>query len=358
MALDTNSAINSVVPSTASTPSSPQASNTASSAPESHGSAQAAQQTEKAVATNASTDATSAVTPPQTEGVSKAEEKKAEDKLSPKFAALTRKEREIQSQTQKLKTEQAKIGEARTKMEAEIASERAKISEDVKKVQEFESLKKMNPLKAFEALGFTYQQLTDIVLNEGKPTPEMEMSRLQSEMDAKLEAYKKEQSDERAKLTRESEERQKKELEEQQAKLKAQEAEYIAEFQKSIEDFVATNADSYEFITVNEQVPLVFATVERHYEETGKVLTIKEAADLVEQFLEKRVEQNLATKKLKAKVSPPSSPKEDIQANPKTTQAIPSQAPKTLTNSMTASSVSSPALSERERIQRALNRLS
>lgn len=311
---------------------------------------------------NAPLDAKSPTSTPSKESEEKKEQEAPKDeKLASKFAALSRKERQVVAKQQELKAAEAKIAEERSKMIAEVEAEKAKVQSEIKKVQEFEQLKKMNPLKAMEFLGYTYQQLGEIFLNDGKPTPEQEINRVKSEMEERLEAYKREQLESAKKAQEEQELKAKKAQEEETKRIEAERLQVIEEFQTEINEYLLGNQDNYELINTNEQHDLVFATVEQHFEKTGRVLSIKEAADLVERFLEQQVEKNLATKKLKAKVSPPSTakveqaPKEDTQVkSQETAPATPVAKSKTITNDMTASSISKPADTEEERWKRAL----
>jgi hypothetical protein len=97
-----------------------------------------------------------------------------------------------------------------------------------------------------------------------------------------------------------------------------------------------------------DSADLVYDTVEEYFAKTNKVLSIPEACDLVESYLEKQVEKSLATKKLSARVSKqePSSP----------TANKPSEPRRTLTNNDYTSSTPSfvsPKV-ENDRMSRAL----
>ena len=60
-----------------------------------------------------------------------------------------------------------------------------------------------------------------------------------------------------------------------------------------VKGFVDGNSDTYEFIKANGAEEVIYDVVEAHYKESGKILTIKEAADAVESHLEDEAEKLL-----------------------------------------------------------------
>ncbi len=301
-----------------------------------------------------------------------------DDKIGSKFAALTRKERQVVAKQQELKAEEAKIAESKVKAESELTSERAKIAaeraelvEQRKEVTEFHSLKKLNPLEAMAKLGFTYDQITDAVLNDGKPSPERVLERKAKEMEDKFEAFRKEQAEKEAAIEKAKEERVLKAAEEEKAALSAEQDKLIKDFKTGISSHISSNVANYELINENystEQAEeIIYAVVVEHLARTSQegkatVLNAKEASDLVEAYLEKQIERNLATNKFKAKVSPIAAPtaspsKEDESATSSKADAItpsPTETKKTITNDLTASSTKIEVLSEKDRMAKAL----
>lgn len=293
----------------------------------------------------------------------KVEVAKPEDKISSKFAALSRKEREVYQKKQELKAEEARIAELRSKDELTLKEARAQIESERKEIEEFRALKKDNPLKVLEKLGITYQQLTDIVLNEGKPTPEQLLQNTKEEFESKFSALKREQEEkEKAADARRAaeEEKAKKALDDEQKEIEAKRVEALDNFKSEIDEYVSEKSEEYELTHLNGASHLIFDTIEKYFEETaskdpngvGKVLTIKEAADAVEHYLEMQVEKNLATKKLKAKASPQPT-KEDPSVKP---QANATPSTKTLNNDLASSATvpASAARTEEERMRRAI----
>jgi hypothetical protein len=182
-------------------------------------------------------------------------------------------------------------------------------------------------------LGLSYEQITQFMLNGQKPTPELEMQSIKQEIE---------------KLRTETAEKERiaKQAQEQAAKAEYQRT--LAEFSQEISDFVKTNADTYELTAMYQGEAIVQATIEQHFANTKKILSVKEAADLVEKYFEDQVAAAQKAKKFQAKQTP----KEDGQSKrePGTKQSSP-----TLSNEMTSSAPSLlPAKTEQDRISRAM----
>lgn len=249
---------------------------------------------------------------------------KEDDKFSPKFAALVKKEKEAVKALRFAKEREAVIA----KREAEIAARE-------KAIQELDELYSKNPLEGLKRKGYSYQDLTNMVLNDGKDTPELEVRKVNQRVEDFIK-----QQEEQSKL------REQQELDQ----AKAEQARVIDDFKTEINDFIGEKAEEYELITLYGQSEQVFATIDAHFQKTSaegkpKVMSIKEAADLTEKYLEKLVEDALKTKKLGAKLKPA----EDKKDGPK-------EPSKTLSNAVTSSSAPSmlPAKTENDRIKRAL----
>src|SRR4051812_20153206 len=86
------------------------------------------------------------------ETVAPIEPKEDDIKFGKRFAAITAKERAIKQREAKLKSE----------------------SQAVREYQEAKKQAKLNPIAYLSTLGLDYRQLTDHVLNDQKPTPEMQ----------------------------------------------------------------------------------------------------------------------------------------------------------------------------------------
>ena len=231
-----------------------------------------------------------------------AEAEPKNDEFASKFAALSRKEKALRQR------------------EAEMESRFKEMEDRLKAYEEKENAKepelpldyklKRNPLETLAELGLPYDKLTELALNDGKLTPDMQMEIMRRDLEDK---YSKELESIRNDLL----ERDK----------KAEEQKY----QETINSYVAdltkfVNAsEKYELIKANDAVDLVFDVVENHYNETGNILSNEEAANLVESELEEELKRVMekAGKKLGYGAS---EPKQSIKA--------PAQSP-TLSNSQT-----------------------
>lgn len=222
-----------------------------------------------------------------------------------------------------------------------IAKEREKeLEARLARIQEFESVKS-SPKKALELMGLSYDELTQSMLNDGSIPPEAQIRKL----DEKFEQFKSEQQ--KAEEARELQ--LKKHAEENETKV-------ITEFKGQIGQYIKDNAPRYELTAFEEQQDLVFDVIDEHYKRTidpttgaGKVMSIQEAADKVELFLEQKETKRKELSKIKTiwGMLPPQAQKQ-----------VQSQArQKTLTNSLTASPpapITKVPISDEERVQRAI----
>jgi len=199
---------------------------------------------------------------------SQGEEKKENDLFSSKFAALSRKEKE-------LRRKEAELEEKLRLKEAELED---KLS-GFQGTEAFQSQLKENPLKVLSDLGVTYDDLTQMALNEGSPTTEMLLKRQEEQFKQQLEDLRNEYLND---------------------KKSAEEEKYnqvIDNFVNEITNFVNTN-ETYELIRAQDAVGLVYDVIEEYHEESGRILDVKEAADAVEQYLENQARELLSIKKL------------------------------------------------------------
>ena len=207
---------------------------------------------------------------------------KVDEKFASKFAALTRKEKEIaaarklhEQQMSEFKQQQAEIQKMREEIEQEKQSWKSKL--------------KQNPLKALEEEGFSFEDLNNIALNDSNPTVEMQIRRLQEEMDSK---YSRELAELKKQLQEKEESEARTNLERQQ----------IA-YKRSLEETIDQNVEKYELSSLykGDAVQLAYEVTEEYYNEHKKVLSVEEALDLVEAYFEDEASKVLAAKKLAAK---------------------------------------------------------
>lgn len=269
-------------------------------------------------------------TPAPVEAVTPVEPPKPEP-ASPQFELLAKKEAQIVRAQMESKREREEIAKEREAM--------AKDREEFQRYQERKKLAKLNPTVALEDYGLTYEELTDFQLRGGTPPGEV----IAKSVKEQLEAFKKEHEE---RFTKEREEQ--KRLSEEQAALQ------IEEFKVNMTDYIKEQTDAFELINQYEQYDLVYQTIAEHWEKTKgeqrpRVLSTKEAAELVEKYLEDLVDKGLKSKKFSNKLKPE-------EPAPQTPQKMHEQMAKTLTNSMNSTSVPSglPKQTEDDRIRRAL----
>ena len=231
----------------------------------------------------------------------KPEAKEEAQKFARKFAALSRKEKQ-------LKAREAEYAKKFEELEAKLANiEKPKVEE--KKIDiPFEKRFKQDPFKALEDIGLPYDKLTELALNDRQLTPDMQLERLRDELEngykSKFEQLEKRLNE--------------KEQNEKRARYDNIQKNYI----NKVKGFVDTNSEEYEFIKANNAEQVVYDVVESHYKESGKILTIKEAADAVESHLEEEAEKllklNKVGKRLQAYMEQQNKPEESTIPKPVT----------------------------------------
>lgn len=241
-------------------------------------------------------------------------------KVDPRFSQLARKEAELHRAREAVKAEKAALEQAHRQV---VAFEEAR------------NAAKRDPLAALEALGLSYDDLTEQMLNGKKPTPSGEVAALRQE----LEQLRVEQEQARARAEQAA-----------ASRLEAERAAIIDEARQAAVAHVEANADRYTLTSINGGASLVPQVREQHFARTGQLLTIEQAANLVEKHFE-----GIADRVVKARQGIPAK----AAASTAAPAANPPAAPRTLSNALTASpSVAAPkARTEADRIKAALARL-
>lgn len=237
------------------------------------------------------------------------EAKKPEDLTASKFAALSRKERQIRQTEKAIKAQQVQIAEQMKQLEA------------FKKQQdEFEQTWQQNPYEAMKKRGVDFKTLTEKYVLDEPETPEQKQNDYMKKLEAKLEAF-------------ENQLKQKEELsQKQQEEAAARQADQAkANYLGELTEFVNKNSDKYELIARNDAVGLIYQVMDEVYRAsidpgTGdseyKTPTDYErlrdrAADEVENhFLEEAkslIETNSLKKLLGAQKAPTPEPKKTTQ---------------------------------------------
>lgn len=273
--------------------------------------------------------------PPQDEADQKVAKK--EDPISTKFAALAKKEKLVVRKQEEIKAKEAGF----IKREAAIAEREAKMKES-------DSLWESDVFRALELRGLSYQKLTDMILSGRAAPSEPETQDPKQYAEKLTNKIRKEFEDKEAKREADAKRAQEDAQKRQAEELAAAEENYKAE----VGEYISANPDEYELIGLYGQQDLVLETVKEHYEKTKRVLSVKEASDLVEKYLLSEAEKATKTKKFASRFPSTSAPAKKSEAPaPKQT--------KTLTNNLAQTGASNvPAANDSDRMKRALAALS
>lgn len=251
---------------------------------------------------NLTPEAVDASAPPQEPA---AEEPKvdavADESFAQKLALIARRDRELRTRETRLKEQMAQLDQLK----------------DPKYLEYLEAKKSKNPIKTWEALGYTFEEATQFVLNDQKPTTEKVIADLQAEIKALRE-------------------------EKETEKASAQEREGATIIQRAKHDlkaYIDDAGDTYELIRENNAYGEVWDVIEGYYEQHGKILPHEEACQHVEKYFEDYVTKMKGLKKFAAK------PPEANADNGSSDQKI-IESPKTLTNKL--NSTQSPSEAPKE----------
>ena len=230
-----------------------------------------------------------------------------EEKFAAKFAALSRKEKAIRQREVQLNQQMQ-----------ELQQRLQQIEEQNKQVESYKQIPdrlKKEPLKVLNESGLTFEQLAEMVMNDGKPTQDMVLNEYEKKFMSKVQELEKKLADKEAK--------------EQEDKYN----QAIAQFQGQLTDFVAKTED-YELIRANDSVDLVYQVIEEHFNETGEILSNKEACDAVEEYLLEEAKKLVDREKVKKLLQP---------QTPSKSAAIPGKSSPTLSNAAAAQATKSAA---------------
>lgn len=266
------------------------------------------------------------------------EEPKKKDPMSSRFAALSRKEKEIQEERKRIESERQAFESERKEYQEKLSS--------ASKAQDLLKMAKDDPLGFIRETGVSFEKLADAMLNDdGTLKTQSELSRVKAEVQEQIEALKKEREEDKKSAQKQEEERK---LREQEQYIVQQVEQYKAHTNKVIQE----NPETYELILANNAQDSVWSVIESYFYETGEILEPQAAAEQVEEYLLQQAQKLLTTKKL-------ASPKGAVRD--KSIGVRETKKPsKTLTNDATALSLSDEeidSLSADEALQRAFSML-
>lgn len=246
-----------------------------------------------------------------------------------RFSQLARREAELNRERQRLREERASVEEA---------------ARAAKQFEERKAKARLNPVEALQDLGLSYEEVSEFVVNDNKPTVSAEVQAVRDE----IERLRQEQREEKE-LARQASE----------ARLKQEQESVIQRFNEDAMSFVTSNANKFEFTIANGGEHYVPEIIEKHFHETGELLSIDKAAEIVEAHFEEVAERVARAAKFKAKTSKPAQITAPAVTQTASSTVTSAKQPVTLSNALTASA-SAPAQTrrtEQDRIRAALERL-
>lgn len=241
------------------------------------------------------------------------------DPLSSRFAKLAQQEKRILRQAQELKARE----------EAWKAKEEEYTTSYIPKSALQERLKD-DPLGLMMEHGVTYDQLTQAILNQPNAAQDMAFRQLQSRIE------------ELAKKQTQSETQ----IQEQQQKARDQ---AVNQIRSDAKIMISADPSKFEMIASEGAEEAVVELITETFDSEGRLLSVEEAADEVENFLFERAFKQAQSKKVKDKLAAA------LQAQapaPVVNQQKSGSPIKTLTNAMTASAPT--RLTDKQRRERAI----
>lgn len=220
----------------------------------------------------------------------------------------------------------SRISEERKAFEAE----RAAFVEERKAIEDYKSAMangRRNPLGILKAAGLTLEDVVRAQLADGEPTADLLVRDVEQRSSAE------------SKAIREEVERLRKQLEDRDAREQSVAQERaVAQIRTTIDSHLRDNADKYELITALEQESEVFDLMRLTFQERNQILSVAEAADMIEDFLDKQAERAARTKKVSARFtagqSNTAAPKHTTTADARASKSVPTA---TLTNKQVTS---------------------
>lgn len=243
---------------------------------------------------------------------------KSEEVLSPKFAALARKEKALRAQAL---AERSKLDSERKALEAERA--------ELEKVRSWQSKLKDDPFSVLNEAGLSYEELTNRLLNQ--PGPQDQALRDLQKKIQELEASQKQT------LTQ-AEEAQKRQYEDVKKQIRNEVS------------LLVDGNDTFELIKSQGAEDAVVELIESVYQSEQRLMTAEEAANEVEEYLLDEAMKVAQLKKIQSKLSPPKVEAPEAEKQQTSTSKQP-QSP-TLSNRMVQSTAK--PMSAKERRDRAI----
>lgn len=227
--------------------------------------------------------ASAEATPPVAPDAAAAETEQAakpEDVRASRLAALARREK----QAREAETKARAASEATERQIAAFKAEQQRIeaaAAQARAMEERIANARRNPMEALKALGLDYRTLTEAVLQDGKPTPEMLAADMDARLAAALEAKTKPLLERLEAFEKEREAA-------EAARVEAQYAEARNILDRNVRAFLASPeaAEKYEGISAFGAEGEVSKLIDLTFQQTGRFLTYEQAAKRINDYIE------------------------------------------------------------------------
>jgi hypothetical protein len=252
------------------------------------------------------------------------------------LAALARRERAA-AEAEKRSRAAAAEADQRSKAAEERA---ARIEADAKRIADLEGRiqnARRDPLGALKALGLSYKDITESVLADGKPSPDLIAADLDARLERELAARLKPLTERLEAFERQREA-------EEAARTDRNYQEAVTVLDRNAREFVTAHATDYPAIEAFDQHGEVARLIELEFERTGQIIHYSEAAHRIEAFLRDQFgiggEDDRAARRrayIQSQLAPPPPP---VVAPPAVTR--PRQGTKTITNAAASAATPTP----------------
>ncbi len=198
-----------------------------------------------------------------------------QDKFSDKFAALTKKERELLAMQEELKKWRSEKEEHEKKY--------SELSKWKQEQEEIEKIKEIDPLEYLGKKGLDYEKLTEHVVNRDDYAKDAEFRSLKKEMVGMkeyIEDLKKEIKGFQESYTQEKE-----------LSKKAQEEQATNQYLDSIKEFIDEKAEEFELVKTYGDPKDILDMQVKYYEHHNKPASLDELLGHYEKYLEEKMEE-------------------------------------------------------------------
>ncbi len=197
-----------------------------------------------------------------------------EQRMGARFAALSKRERELVEKERNFKAQLDQAQQQQTKIQP---------------ILDAIAQAKTNPGALLEAAGISMDHLVRFYMNGGQPTPEDKIELLQQQIEEDRETRRKEREEAEAERVKQA-----------QAQVDRQ----IDAYKREVVAHIAENPEDYELILAHEAQDEVFNLIIEHHSETGEILSPDVAAKKYEEDLVAAMEKVMGLKKFEGRVKP------------------------------------------------------